>query len=52
MQPCNEQSFYDEMDSALNGAEGIRETYLLDFAERAERCNIDKAALIQYINGL
>lgn len=50
MQPCNEDSFYEEMKTAITGAQGVKEVWLLDYAERAERCNIDKDTLIQWIN--
>lgn len=50
LEPCNTESFYQEMKIALDGAKGISSAWLLDYAERAERCNIDKQTLTDFIN--
>jgi hypothetical protein len=38
------------MKTVLEGAEGLKQAWLLDFAERAERCNIDKQTLTEFVN--
>lgn len=50
MEPCATASFYQEMRIALEDARGIRQVWLLDYAERAERCNIDQQTLTDFIN--
>lgn len=50
MEPCSTISFYQEMRTALDGAKGISQAWLLDYAERAERCNIDKQTLTEFVD--
>lgn len=50
MEPCDTTSFYQEMKIALDGAKGISSAWLLDYAERAERCNIDKQTLTEFLD--
>jgi hypothetical protein len=37
------------MKEVLEGALGIKETWLMDFAERAELCNINHDTLVKTI---
>lgn len=50
MEPCNELSFFEEMQIALNGAQGIREDWLMDYAARAEGCQISHDTLVGYLD--
>lgn len=50
LEACETQSFFDEMNVALDGAEGINEAWLMDYSARAESCHISKQTLTDFIN--
>lgn len=50
LEECEAESFYDEMQIALDGAQGISESWLMDFSARSERCHISKQTLTDFIN--
>lgn len=48
MEPCNKASFFEEMKIAVQG-QGIREDWLMDYAARAEKCNINHSTLVEFL---
>lgn len=49
LEVCEAESFFDEMQIALEGAEGISEAWLMDFSTRSEKCHISKQTLTDFI---
>lgn len=50
MQPCQEESFLNEMEAALDGAQGLKEDWLIDYAAEAEECRLKSQGLQSFIN--
>lgn len=50
LEPCDTESFYNELDIALQGAIGLSEAWLRDLLARAESCHISKQTLTEFIN--